>query len=139
MKKRQSQLKYQSRIYNVQRKSVVDHRGMKMIWNNKLFPSLNAINGKTLQYATKGILRHYHYQSDKKLGPGIVEIIIIPCSCHDCTTILSIYWYSKIKETVNQHIYGIFYNCRYSQTIDCRNNWILTVFNMMEQMKNITK
>ena len=61
MKKRQSQFKYQPHILNVQRNSDVDHRGTKMICNNKLFPSLNVINVKTLPYASKGILRHYHY------------------------------------------------------------------------------
>ena len=34
----ESLLKYQSRIYNVQRNSDVNPRGMKIIWNNKLFP-----------------------------------------------------------------------------------------------------
>ena len=74
IQKRQSQFKYKSRIYNVQMNSDVNHRGMKIRWNNKLFPLLNVINGKILPYASKGILRHYHYQSDPKLGPGIVAI-----------------------------------------------------------------
>ena len=65
-------------FYNVQRNSDVDHRGIKMIWNNKLFTSLNVINGKTFPYASKGILRHYHYWSDPKLSPGIVAIRRIP-------------------------------------------------------------
>ena len=85
MQKRKSQFKYQPRIYNVQRNSDVDHRGMKMICNNKLFPSLNVINGKIFPYASKGILRHYHNRSDPKLGLGIVAIRIIPCSFHACT------------------------------------------------------
>ena len=38
----------------------------------------------------KGVLRHYHYRSDQKSGPGIFAIRRIPCSCHDCTTILSL-------------------------------------------------
>ena len=37
MQKRQSKFKYQSLIYNVQRNSDFDHRGMKIICNNKLF------------------------------------------------------------------------------------------------------
>ena len=82
MKEIQSQFKYQSHIYNVQSNSDVNHKGMIMRWNNKLFPSLNVINGETSPYTSKGILRNYHYWSDPKLGSGIVEIIIIPCSCH---------------------------------------------------------
>ena len=63
-----------------------------MICNNKLFPSLNVIIGKTYPYGTKGILRHYHYRSDTKLGPGIVSVRIIPCNCRDCINILSLSW-----------------------------------------------
>ena len=61
MKNRESLFKYQSRIYNVQRKSDVNHTGMKMKWKNILFPSLNVINGKSSTYGSKSILIHYHY------------------------------------------------------------------------------
>ena len=47
---------------------------MKIIWNNKLFPSLNVINGKKSPYESKGIIRHYHYRSDPKLGPGVFPL-----------------------------------------------------------------
>ena len=79
---------------------------MKMRWNNKLFPSLNVIKGKISPYCIEGIIIHNHYRSDPKLGPGIVAIRIIPCSCHYCTTILSLSWDSKIKEAFNQPRYG---------------------------------
>ena len=48
MQKRESLFKYQSSIYNVQKNSDVNHRGMKIRRNNKLFPSLNLINGKII-------------------------------------------------------------------------------------------
>ena len=98
IQKIQSRLKYQPRTYNVQRNSDVDNRGMKMKWNNKLFSSLNIINGKTFPYSSKGILRHYHYWSDPKLGLIIFSIRMIPCSFHACTAILSLFWDYKIKE-----------------------------------------
>ena len=82
-----------------------------MIRNNKLFTSLNVINGKTFPYASKGIIRHYNYWSDPKLGPYIFSIIIIPCGCHACTAILSLSWDPKIKEAVNQPRYGRVYSC----------------------------
>ena len=97
MQERQSHFKYKSRIYNVQSNSDVNHRGIEMIRNNKLFPSLNVINGKTTPCASKGGLRHYHHQSDPKLGPVIITIRIFICSYHACTTILSLFWYSTIK------------------------------------------
>ena len=95
--KKQSQFKYKSRILNVQRNSDVDHIGMNMRRNNKLFPSINVINGKTLIYASKGILRHYHYRSDPIFGLGIVAIRRISCSCHACTALLYLSWDYKIK------------------------------------------
>ena len=128
LQKRQSRFKYQSRIYNVQRKSDVDHRSMKIIWNNKLFPSLNALNGKTFPYKRKVIIRHYHYWSSPKISPGIFVIRIIPCICHSCTDILSISWDPKIKEAVNPPRYGRVYSCKYSQIHGCHNNWILINF-----------
>ena len=75
IQKRESLFKYQSRIYIFQRNSDVNHRDMKIIWNKKLFPPLNFINGKIFPYARKVILRNYHYWSDPKLVPGIVAII----------------------------------------------------------------
>ena len=128
MKNIESLFNYQSDIYNVQRKSDVNHRGMKMIWNNKRFPSLNVINGKTSPYISKGILRHYHYRSDPKLGLEIVAIIRIPCNCHACTNILSLSCYSKIKEAVNHPRYGRANNCKYSQILIFHNNWITMNF-----------
>ena len=115
-------------MYTVQRRSDVDHRGMKMRWNNKLFPSLNVINGETFPYESKGILIHYHYRYDTKLGPGIFGIRIIPCSFYAYTAILSLSWDPKIKESVNHPRYGRVYNCRCSQILVCHHNWILMNF-----------
>ena len=46
IKNLESLFKYKSRIYNVQGNYDVNHKGIKMIWSNKSFPSLNVINGK---------------------------------------------------------------------------------------------
>ena len=96
MKKIESIFKYQSGFYSIQSNNDVNHRGVKLQHNNKLFPSFNAINGKSTKYRSKGVLRHYHYRSDPKIGPGIFAIIIITCSFHACTTKLYINWDDKI-------------------------------------------
>ena len=103
---RESIFKYQSRIYNVQNNSDANIRGIKMRQNHKPFQLLNVINGKTSPIGSKGILRHYHYQSDPKLSPGIVAIRIIPFRFHAFKIVLFVYWYSMIKEAVNQPRYG---------------------------------
>ena len=51
----------------------------------------------------------------------------MPCSCHTCRYILSISWYSKNKEAVNQPWYGRVYNYKYYQILGCHNNWILII------------
>ena len=53
------------------------------------------MNGKTFFNGSKGVRRHYYYQSYPKLDPGISEIRSIPCSCYDCTRILYLSWYKK--------------------------------------------
>ena len=55
---------------------------MELRWNKTLFPSLNVIKGKISPYVSKVILGRYYYIPDPKLSYGIVEIIIIPFSCH---------------------------------------------------------
>ena len=45
-----------------------------MIWKNKTFLQLNAINDKTSSYGSKGNLKSYHHWSYPKLRPGIVNI-----------------------------------------------------------------
>ena len=122
IQKRESIFKSQSLIYHFQSNSDDNHRGMKIICNNKTFPSLNFIDGKASTCGSEGIIRHCDYQSDPKLGPFIVPIRIITFSCHSFTTISSLYWDSKIKELVNQPRYGRVYYLKYSQILGCCNN-----------------
>ena len=92
---------------------------------------------KLSPYVSKGILRHYSYQLDPKLCPGIVAIRRITFSCHAFTTISYLSWESKTKEVFNQPRFSRAYNFIYSQIISCHNIWIIMIFLMMEQMKNI--
>ena len=101
---------------------------MKIIRNNKLFPSLNIIDGKSSPNGSKGIIIHYHYRSDPILGPGIFAIRIITCSCYACRKILSVSCDQKTKEAFNQPRYSRVYNFKYSKIIGCQNNWIIMIF-----------
>ena len=60
--------------YNLQSEKNVMHRGMEMRWNDNLFPSLNIIYLESSPYGSKGVIIKYHYQSDPKLGLGVVVI-----------------------------------------------------------------
>ena len=83
------------------------------------------MNVKTSPYGRKGVLRHFYYGSDPKLGPGIVYIRIITCSCHYCITLLSLTWGSKIKTACYQPRYGVVYDCKYSLLLGSHFNWII--------------
>ena len=89
---------------------------------------MNLNKGKISPYGSKGILIHYHFRSDPKLGSGIVVIGRITCSFHACTTILSLSWDPKIKEAFHSNRCCRVYNCKYSQFLGCRNNWIIMDF-----------
>ena len=93
-----------------------------------LFLTLNVISIRISLYGIKEILKHYHYLSDPKVGQGIVEIRIIPCSCHSCTTTLPLSWDFKNEESVSQPRYGKVYNCEYYQVLGCNINCILFNF-----------
>ena len=107
----------------------------KLYGTTNFFSSLNYKKGNISPYIRKGVLTHYHYHSDPKLGSGIVVIIRITCSYQYCTTILCLNWDLKIKESVNQPRYGRVYNCKYSQIIGCHNNWIIIIFSDDETYK----
>ena len=79
-------------VYNVKWNDDVNHRGMKLRWNNEVFSSLNVVNWKPAPYRRKGVIKQYNYRSDTKLGPGSFAITRIPCSCNVCTKKLYISW-----------------------------------------------
>ena len=108
---------------------------MKLQRNNKLFPNLNSIHGKKSPYGRKGVLRHFHYRSDPKLGPGIFYLRIFTYSYHYCITQLFLTGGHKIKTACNQPIYGVVYDSKFSLIIGSHNNWIILILWMMEQMK----
>ena len=89
---------------------------------------MNALNGKTAPYKSKGVLRRYNYRSDPKLAQKFVDIRMITCSCHTCTTTLCLSWDYKIKYARNQPRYERVYDCKYSLIIGSHNNWIIINF-----------
>ena len=79
---------------------------MKLLWNNKLFPSLNIIIGGESPHRIKVVLRHYHYRSDTSFFPGIFAHRLILCSCNASTIQLCLPWDIKIKYGCNKPRYG---------------------------------
>ena len=100
---------------------------MRLRRNNILSQLFNSNIVKTAPCGSKVILRHYHYRSDTKLGPIIIDIGRTPFICHACIT-QYLPWYSKIIDACNQPRYGRVYNQKYSKISGSHNNWILIVF-----------
>ena len=92
---------------------------LKLWQKNKLFSYLNIINRKTTPYGIKGVLRHYHYRYNQKLGQGVVSTRIIPWICYDCTTqsYLSLSSYlSQCPENVETNLCCYLMGNRYMNT-----------------------
>ena len=83
---------------------------------------------KTAPYGIKDVLIHYHYRSDPKVGPDIVALRKIPCSCHACIIQLSLPWDSKIKYACNHPRHGRVNDEKYSLIIGFHNIWIIMNF-----------
>ena len=98
---------------------------MILILKNKVFPPLNVINVKISQLKSKGSLRHYHYREYPKLCHGFVGVIIITCSCHVCTTELSLPWYPKNKIHVISKDMGKFPIASTLQLLDLKTTGLL--------------
>ena len=81
-------------------------------------------NGNSSSNGIKGVIRHYNYKSDNKLGQGIVAIRRSNCSFHACTTQLFLIWDSTMKYACNQPRYWRFYECKYCLTLGSHNNWV---------------
>ena len=54
--------------------------------------------------------RTVQYLTAQKLVQVVVSVIIFSCSCHACTTQLSLPWDPKVKDTYSKPIYGSFFN-----------------------------
>ena len=116
-------------IFNkIQGNNNFKYRGMEILWNNKPFPSLNVINGKSYAYVSKGVLRNYHYRSEIKFVQGVVAIRCMTRSYSAYTTILPLPWDSTTEEAFKQKIYCRVYNCTYFLIIGSPNNWIILNF-----------
>ena len=80
----QSEAKFQSTHYHLQKKEDVQHKDVKMAWNNMLFPSLNIAENRKKIHGSTGIMSRYHFRVDPDLGQGKCTLRRIPCACINC-------------------------------------------------------
>ena len=94
--KRASKIKWTDREYHVQDNDDVAHKEVKMYCDTNRFPALPFGGSHPKPHGARGLSKHHHLRFYPKLGPGICEILHIPCACVGCTSILGKTWISGI-------------------------------------------
>ena len=90
------EIKWTDRQYHVQNNSDVAYQDFRMYCNTNKFPSLHLCGTYSKPHGARGLIKHYHFRFDPKLGNGICEIRHIPCACVACTSMLDKPWISGI-------------------------------------------
>ena len=127
MKLRESQAKFKERYYHIQHKKDVEHKQLSMGWNDKLFPKLAIADGKSMHRGSRGVLTHYHFRADPKLGQGFVAVHRIPCACVACTAQLDKEWLPGIAAK-EQPRYASVKLCKYWPVLGKYNDWVIMSF-----------
>ena len=76
------------RKYHVQDNSVVELEDVKMYCNTNQFPELLFSGTYSKPHGEIGLRKHYHLRFDPKLGMGVCAILLIPCACVACKSML---------------------------------------------------
>ena len=73
-------------------------------------------------HGARGLSKHYNFRFDPKLGMVVCEILLIPCACVDCTSMLDKPWISGIS-SYKQERYKTVTKCTYWPVLGAFNNW----------------
>ena len=84
------------RQYHVQDNANISHKDVKMYCNKNQLPALPFCVPHSKPHGARGLSKHYHLRFDTKLGNGVCEFRLIPCSCVACTSMLDKTWISGI-------------------------------------------
>ena len=82
--------------YHVQDNAEVELKYVKMNCNTNQFPALPFCGPHSKPHGSRGMVKHYHFRFDPKLGMGECAIHSIPCVCVACTSMRYKPWISGI-------------------------------------------
>ena len=88
--------KWTERKYHVQDNADVELKDVRMYCNTNQFPELLFSGPHSKPHGARGLIKHYHLSFDLKLGMGVCAIILIPCACVACASMLDKPWISVI-------------------------------------------
>ena len=84
--------KWTNRQYHVQDNDDIVKQDVRVYCNTNQFPELPFCGPHSKPHGARGIIKHYHFPFDTKLGNGVCEILCIPCACVACTSMLYKPW-----------------------------------------------
>ena len=64
------------------------HKNVRIFYDTNLFPSFQFCVPHTNPHEVRGLSKQYNIIFDTKLGHGTCEILQIPCTCDECTSML---------------------------------------------------
>ena len=86
------EIKWIERKYHIQDNAAVELKDGKIYCNTNRFPELLFSGPYSKPHVLRGLIKHYHFIFDPKLGMGVCEICHIPRACVACTSILDKSW-----------------------------------------------
>ena len=84
--------KLTDREYHVQYNADVEYKDVKFYCNTNQFPELSFCGPNFKTHGARGLSTNYHLRFDTKLGMVVCEIILIPCACVECKSMLDKTW-----------------------------------------------
>ena len=89
--------KWAEKKYHVQDNAAVELKDVKIYRNKNQFPALPFCGPHSKPHGARGASKHYHLSFDPKLGMVVYDILLIPCACVACTSMLDKPWMSDIS------------------------------------------
>ena len=126
--KRQANSYFLCQNYLIQNKNDATLTAINMTWNNSLFPKLPESGNSAPIRGKCGVMTHYHYRLDPKLGEGVCAIHCIPCACAACVQQLQLPWDPKLSHASKQPRYQSAQECVYQSILGSFNDWIIMPF-----------
>ena len=88
--------KWTDRQYDVQDKSDISHKYVRMYCNTNHLSALPFCGTNSRPHGAKGLSKNYHLRFGIKLGNGVCSIFRITCACVACKSMIDKPWISVI-------------------------------------------
>ena len=116
--------KYQRAKYFIQKEEDVKFNHINVAWDNTVFSKLPFVDASAVIRGRQGIMTHYNYRVDPKLGFGKCAVRRIPCMCSACIAQLDLPWDPTLPAE-EQPRFAQVQTCKYWKIFEGMNDWII--------------